>query len=136
MTIVIKTIIKAVFGGISGGLQLIIEHWKIAGLMAISAYFLFISLKVRNLKSEVIKLENVVYVQDSVITASRSQFMMDSLNMSSVVIQTQQTLAEVNLKNKKLEKDNLTLSQLNKDLAEGNKCQNIFGRFVKTKKKD
>jgi hypothetical protein len=62
MTTVIKTIIKAVFGGISGGLQLIIEHWKIAGIMAISAYFLFISIKVRNLKSEVTRLENVVYV--------------------------------------------------------------------------
>ena len=136
MTTVIKTIIKAVFGGISGGLQLIIEHWKIAGLMAISAYFLFISLKVRNLKSEVTKLENVVYVQDSVITASRSQFMMDSLNMSSVVIQTQQTLAEVNLKNKKLEREKAELTQLSKDLADGIKCKNIFGKIVNCKKKD
>ena len=136
MTIVIRTIIKAVFGGISGGLQLIIEHWKIAGLMAISAYFLFISLKVRNLKSEVTKLENVVYVQDSVITASRSQFMMDSLNMSSVVIQTQQTLAEVNLKNKKLEREKAELTQLSKDLADGIKCKNIFGKIVNCKKKD
>ena len=134
MTTVIKTIIKAVFGGISGGLQLIIEHWKIAGLMAISAYFLFISLKVRNLKSEVTKLENVVYVQDSVITASRSQFMMDSLNMSSVVIQTQQTLAEVNLKNKKLEREKAELTQLSKDLADGIKCRNIFGKIVNCKK--
>ncbi len=136
MTTVIKTIIKAVFGGISGGLQLIIEHWKIAGFMAISAYFLFISIKVRNLKSEVTRLENVVYVQDSVITASRSQFMMDSLNMSSVVIQTQQTLAEVNLKNKKLEREKAELTQLSKDLADGIKCKNIFGKIVNCKKKE
>lgn len=136
MTTVIKTIIKVVFGGISGGLQLIIEHWKIAGLMAISAYFLFLSLKVRNLKSEVTKLENVVYVQDSIITASRSQFIMDSLNMSSIVIQTQQTLAEVNLKNKKLEREKAELAQLTKDLADGIKCKNIFGKIVNCKKKD
>lgn len=136
MKLILKLIFKNIFGGVSWAVQNIIEYWRIFLVIAVTGYLIFMNLRVRNLNSEVQKLHHTVYLQDSTIIAVRSKFMVDSVNMDLRIVQIQNTLAQVNDKNKELEKEGLKKDQLVKDLANGVKCKNIFGKIVDCKKKD
>jgi cell division protein FtsL len=133
MKTILKLIFKNLFGGVSWAVQNIIEYWKLFTIIAVTGYLIFLNLKVRNLNSEVTKLNNTVFLQDSTIVAVRSKFMVDSVNMDLRIIQMQNTLSQVNAKNKELEKEAIKKDQLVKDLADGVKCKNIFGRIVNCK---
>jgi cell division protein FtsL len=133
MKTILKLIFKNLFGGVSWVVQNIIEYWKLFTIIAVTGYLIFLNLKVRNLNAEVTKLNNTVFLQDSTIVAVRSKFMVDSVNMDLRIIQMQNTLSQVNAKNKELEKEAIKKDQLVKDLADGVKCKNIFGRIVNCK---
>lgn len=147
MEIVIKMFLKKFFGKLFNGLSWIvqgfIEYWKVWIIAGSVAYLILLHFQVRNLTYENKNLSNTVFKQDSTIVAVRSKYMVDSVNLTLRELSMQNTVAQVNAKNKDLErksaeKDQLIMekNQLIKDLAEGNKCQNIFGNFVKRKKKD
>ena len=133
MKTILKLIFKSLFGGVSWAIQNIIEYWKVFTVIAVTGYLIWMNLRVRNLNSEVTKLTDTVFVQDSTIVAVRSKFMVDSVNMDMRIIQMQNTLSQVNAKNKELEKEAIKKDQLVKDLADGVKCKNIFGRIVNCK---
>lgn len=133
MKTILKLIFKNLFGGVSWAVQNIIEYWQLFTIIAVTGYLIFLNLKVRNLNAEVTKLNNTVFLQDSTIVAVRSKFMVDSVNMDLRIIQMQNALSQVNAKNKDLEKEAIKKDQLVKDLADGVKCKNIFGRIVNCK---
>jgi cell division protein FtsL len=130
MKTILKIIFKNLFGGVSWAVQNIIEYWKVFTVIAITGYLIWMNLRVRNLNSEVTKLTDTVFVQDSTIVAVRSKFMVDSVNMALRIIQTQNTLSQVNQENKTLKKEkeilkkeNSDLKQLTNDMAAGLKCK-------------
>lgn len=114
-------------------LKNMVEYWKVVLVFAFISYFISINLKLRNLRSENGELSEKVIKQDSVIVSVRSKFLTDSTDMVNQVLSMQQVVNEVNLKNKQLAKDNIYLNQLSKDLADGIKCKNIFGKIVNCK---
>jgi cell division protein FtsB len=60
--------------------------------------------------------------------------MVDSVNLAMREISMQNTVAQVNEENKLLKKQKQEQAQLIKDLADGIKCKNIFGKIVNCKK--
>jgi len=134
MKTILKLIFKNLFGGVSWAAQNIIEYWKVFTVIAITGYLIWMNLRVRNLNSEVTKLTNTVFMQDSTIVAVRSKFMVDSVNLAMREISMQNTVAQVNEENKLLKKQKQEQAQLIKDLADGIKCKNIFGKIVNCKK--
>jgi len=136
MKLILKLIFKNLFGGVSWAIQNIIEYWKLFAVIAAVVYLLFLNFKVRNLDAENAKLTNTVFVQDSTIVAVKSKYMVDSVNLVLRETSMQNTIAQMNAKNKELEKESAKKDQLIKDLADGVKCKNIFGRIVNCKKKD
>ena len=123
MKTILKLIFKNFFGGVSWAVQNIIEYWKVFTIIAITGYLIWMNLRVRNLNSEVTKLTDTVFMQDSTIVAVRSKFMVDSVNMDLRIVQTQNTLSQVNQENKILKKENADLKQLTNDMAAGLKCK-------------
>jgi hypothetical protein len=136
MKVFLKLAIGKVFSGLSWLFQSFIENWKIWIVITTAGYLLYLKLEVRGLKSENSELIDTVYAQDSVIIARSFKYYTDSTNMAEVLIETQKVLSDVNSKNKKLELESNEKDQLIKDLADGIKCKNIFGRIVNCKKKD
>jgi cell division protein FtsL len=130
---ILKLIFKSLFGGLSWVVQNIIEHWKVFVVVAVTGYLLLLNFKVRNLNAEVAKLSDTVFKQDSIIVTVRSKYMVDSVNLVLREISIQNTLAQVSDKNKELEQKIANKDQLIKDLADGVKCKNIFGRIVNCK---
>lgn len=136
MKLILQLIFKNLFKGVSWAIQNIIEYWKIFAVIVVTAYIILLSLKVRNLESMNLKLSDTVFAQDSVIVAVRSKYMVDSVNLRLREISMQNTVAQLRDKNKNLESRSTEKDQLIKDLADGIKCKNIFGKIVNCKKKD
>ncbi len=136
MKALLKLAVGKIFGGLGWLLQSIIEYWKVWAIVGAVAYLVLLNFKVRNLESENKILSDTVFKQDSTIVSVRSKYMVDSVNLGLRELSMQNTVAQVNEENKLLKKQKQEQAQLIKDLAEGNKCQNIFGNFVKRKKKD
>jgi len=133
MKTILKLTFKNLFGGVSWAIQNIIEYWKVFAVIAVTGYLIWMNLRVRNLDAENSKLANTVFVQDSTIVGIRSKYMVDSVNLVLRETSMQNTIAQMNAKIKELEKDVTKKDQLVKDLADGVKCKNIFGRIVNCK---
>lgn len=133
-----KTLLKLAVGKIFGGLgwlfQSIIEYWKVWAIVGAVAYLVLLNIRVRNLESENKILSDTVFKQDSTIVAVRSKYMVDSVNLGLREISMQNTVAQVNEENKLLKRQKQEQAQLIKDLADGIKCKNIFGKIVNCKK--
>lgn len=136
MKALLKLAVGKVFGGLGWLLQSIIEYWKVWAIVGAVAYLVLLNIRVRNLDSENKILSDTVFKQDSTIVAVRSKYMVDSVNLGLRELSMQNTVTQINDENKLLKKQKQEQDQLIKDLAEGNKCQNMFGNFVKRKKKD
>ncbi len=136
MKIFLKLAIGKVFSGLSWLFQSFIEHWKVWTIIATVGYVLYLHFKVRDLSVDNKNLSDTVFRQDSTIVAVRSKYMVDSVNLGLRELSMQNTVKQTNDENKSLKKTVAEQKQLIKDLGEGNKCQNIFGNFVKRKKKD
>jgi len=136
MKLFLKLAVGKLFSGLSWLFQSFIEHWKMWAIIFAVAYLILLHIKVINLESENKNLSDTVFRQDSTIVAVRSKYMVDSVNLGLREISLQNTVKQTNDENKSLKKTVAEQKQLIKDLGEGNKCQNIFGNFVKRKKKD
>lgn len=136
MKTVVKLIFKKLFGGLSWAVQGLIEHWKIWAIIGAVAYLVLLNIRVRNLNSKNNTLSDTVFKQDSTIVAIRSKYMVDSVNLTLRELSMQNTIAQINEENKSIKKQNKDQAQLIKDLADGIKCKNIFGKIVNCKKKD
>lgn len=136
MKTVLKLIFKKLFGGLSWAVQGLIEHWKIWAIIGAVAYLVLLNIRVRNLNSKNNTLSDTVFKQDSSIVAIRSKYMVDSVNLTLRELSMQNTIAQINEENKSIKKQNKDQAQLIKDLADGIKCKNIFGKIVNCKKKD
>jgi len=134
MKIFLKLIVEKVFGGLTWLFKSFIEHWKIWAIVATVGYVVSLKFKVRDLEADNIKLSDTVFAQDSTIVAIGSKYMVDSVNLVMREISMQNTVAQVNEENKLLKKQKQEQTQLIKDLADGIKCKNIFGKIVNCKK--
>lgn len=123
MKLILQLIFKNIFKGVSWAVQNIIEYWKIFVVIAVTAYIILLSLKVRDLESMNLRLSDTVFAQDSIIVAVRSRYMVDSVNLRLREISMQNTVAQVNDENKSLKKENTDLKQLTNDMAAGLKCK-------------
>ena len=136
MKIFLKLIVEKLFGGLSWLFKSFIEYWKVWVIVGSVAYVILLHFQVRNLTYENKNLSDTVFKQDSTIVAVRSKYMVDSVNLTLREISMQNAVRQVNDKNKDLERKNIEKDQLIKDLADGIKCKNIFGKIVNCKKKD
>jgi hypothetical protein len=136
MKIFLKLIVEKLFGGLSWAVKGLIEYWKIWAIVGSVAYLILLHFQVRNLSSDNKTLSDTVFRQDSTIVATRSKYMVDSVNLNLREVSMQNTVSQLHVKNKDLERKNLEKDQLIKDLADGIKCKNIFGKIVNCKKKD
>lgn len=136
MKIFLKLIVEKLFGGLSWLFKSVIEYWKIWAIVGSVAYLVLLHIKVRNLTYENKNLSDIVFKQDSTIVSVRSKYIVDSVNLTLRELSMQNTVAQVNAKNKDLERKDKEKDQLIKDLADGIKCKNIFGKIVNCKKKD
>lgn len=136
MKTVVKLIFKKLFGGLSWAVQGLIEHWKVWAIVGSVAYLVLLHIKVRDLEYDNNTLSDTVFKQDSTIVATRSKHMVDSVNLTLRELSMQNTIAQINEENKSIKKQNKDQAQLIKDLADGIKCKNIFGKIVNCKKKD
>jgi hypothetical protein len=136
MKIFLKLAIGKIFSGLSWLLQSFIEHWKVWTIIATVGYVLYLHFQVRDLSVENQNLSDTVFRQDSTIVAVRSKYMVDSVNLGLREISMQNTVKQVNDENKSLKSTVAEQKQLIKDLADGIKCKNIFGKIVNCKKKD
>lgn len=134
MKALLKLAVGKIFGGLGWLLQSIIEYWKVWIVVSAVAYGFWLNFKVRNLESENKILSDTVFKQDSTIVAVRSKYMVDSVNLGLRELSMQNTVAQVNEENKLLKKQKQEQAQLIKDLADGIKCKNIFGKIVNCKK--
>lgn len=134
MKALLKLAVGKIFGGLGWLLQSIIEHWKIWVIVGAVAYLVLLNIRVRNLNSENKILSDTVFKQDSTIVSVRSKYMVDSVNLGLRELSMQNTVAQVNEENKLLKKQKQEQAQLIKDLADGIKCKNIFGKIVNCKK--
>jgi hypothetical protein len=133
MKALLKLAVGKIFGGLGWLLQSIIEHWKIWVIVGAVAYVFLLNFRVRNLDSENKILSDTVFRQDSTLVAMRSKYMVDSVNLGLRELSMQNTVNQLRDKNKELERDVINKEQLIKDLADGVKCKNIFGRIVNCK---
>jgi hypothetical protein len=136
MKALLKLAVGKIFGGLGWLLQSIIEHWKVWAIVGSVVYLVLIHLKVRNLEYDNNKLSDTVFKQDSTIVAVRSKYMVDSVNLGLREKSMQNTVSQVNEENKLLKKQKQEQDQLIKDLADGIKCKNIFGKIVNCKKSE
>lgn len=134
MKALLKLVVGKIFGGLGWLLQSIIEYWKVWAIVGAVAYLVLLNIRVRNLDSENKILSNTVFKQDSTIVSVRSKYMVDSVNLGLRELSMQNTIAQVNDENKLLKKQKQEQAQLIKDLADGIKCKNIFGKIVNCKK--
>lgn len=134
MKALLKLAVGKIFGGLGWLLQSIIEYWKVWVVVSAVAYGFWLNFKVRNLESENKILSDTVFKQDSTIVSVRSKYMVDSVNLGLREISMQNTVSQVNEENKLLKKQKQEQAQLIKDLADGIKCKNIFGKIVNCKK--
>lgn len=136
MKTVLKLIVGKLFSGLGWLFQSFIEHWKIWAIVLAVGYLVLLNLKVRNLDEMNLRLSDTVFKQDSTIVAIRSKYMIDSVNLVLREKGMQNTVAEISTENKVLKKDKEELKVLVKDLADGIKCKNIFGKIVNCNKKN
>lgn len=136
MKAILKLIVGKLFSSLGWLFQSVIEHWKIWIIAGSVAYLILLHIRVRNLTYENKNLSDIVFKQDSTIVVVRSKYMVDSVNLTLRELSMQNTIAQVNAKNKDLERKGKEKDQLIKDLADGIKCKNIFGKIVNCKKKD
>ncbi len=136
MKALLKLAVGKIFSGLGWLLQSIIEYWKVWAIVAAVGYIFLLNIKVRNLSSDNKTLSDTVFRQDSVIVATRSKYMVDSINLNLREVSMQNTVAQLHAKKKDLERKISEKDQLIKDLADGIKCKNIFGKIVNCKKKD
>ena len=136
MKALLKLAVGKIFGGLGWLLQSIIEYWKVWVVVGAVAYLVLLNIRVRNLDSENKILTDTVFKQDSTIVSVRSKYMVDSVNLGLREISMQNTVAQLNTKNKDLERKLTEKDQLIKDLADGIKCKNIFGKIVNCKKSE
>ena len=134
MKALLKLALGKIFGGLGWLLQSIIEYWKVWAIVGAVAYLVLLNIRVRNLDSENKILSDTVFKQDSTIVAVRSKYMVDSVNLGLRELSMQNTVTQINDENKLLKKQKQEQAQLIKDLADGIKCKNIFGKIVNCKK--
>lgn len=134
MKALLKLAVGKIFGGLGWLLQSIIEYWKVWVVIGAVAYGFWLNFKVRNLESENKILSDTVFKQDSTIVSVRSKYMVDSINLGLRELSMQNTVSQVNEENKLLKRQKQEQAQLIKDLADGIKCKNIFGKIVNCKK--
>lgn len=134
MKALLKLAVGKIFGGLGWLLQSIIEYWKVWVVIGAVAYGFWLNFKVRNLESENKILSDTVFKQDSTIVSVRSKYMVDSVNLGLRELSMQNTVSQVNEENKLLKRQKQEQAQLIKDLADGIKCKNIFGKIVNCKK--
>jgi hypothetical protein len=134
MKVLLKLAAGKLFSGLSWLFQSIIEHWKIWAIVATVGYVFLLNKRVREFAVQNDTLSDIVYKQDSTIVAVRSRYMVDSINLVEREISMQTVVAQLRNQNKRLEIDLINNKQLVKDLADGIKCKNIFGKIVDCKK--
>jgi hypothetical protein len=79
-------------------------------------------------------LSDIVYKQDSTIVAVRSKYMVDSINLVEREIGMQKIIIQLSDETIKLERHLTKKDELIREMANGIKCKNIFGKIVDCKK--
>jgi predicted RNase H-like nuclease (RuvC/YqgF family) len=122
------------FSGLSWLFQSIIEHWKIWAVVATVGYVFLLNNRVHRVTEDNDKLSDIVFKQDSTIVAIRSKYMVDSVNLVEREVGMQKVIIQLSDETIQLNKDLEKKDKLIKELADGIKCKNIFGKIVDCKK--
>jgi len=134
MKTMLKLIVVKMFSGLSWLFQSIIEHWKIWAVVATVGYVFLLNNRVHRVTEDNDKLSDVVFKQDSMIVAIRSKYMVDSVNLVEREVGMQKVIIQLSDETIQLNKDLEKKDKLIKELADGIKCKNIFGKIVDCKK--
>ena len=134
MKTMLKLIVVKMFSGLSWLFQSIIEHWKIWAVVATVGYVFLLNNRVHRVTEDNDKLSDIVFKQDSTIVAIRSKYMVDSVNLVEREVGMQKVIIQLSDETIQLNKDLEKKDKLIKELADGIKCKNIFGKIVDCKK--
>jgi hypothetical protein len=134
MKTMLKLIVVKMFSGLSWLFQSFIEYWKIWAIAATVGYVFLLNNRVHRVTEDNDKLSDVVFKQDSTIVAIRSKYMVDSVNLVEREVGMQKVIIQLSDETIQLNKDLEKKDKLIKELADGIKCKNIFGKIVDCKK--
>ena len=134
MKVLLKLAAGKLFSGLSWLFQSIIEHWKIWAIFATVGYVFLLNKRVREFAVQNDTLSDIVYKQDSTIVAVRSRYMVDSINLVEREIGMQKIIIQLSDETIKLERHLTKKDELIREMANGIKCKNIFGKIVDCKK--
>jgi hypothetical protein len=134
MKVLLKLAAGKLFSGLSWLFQSIIEHWKIWAIFATVGYVFLLNNRVHRVTEDNDKLSDIVFKQDSTIVAIRSKYMVDSVNLVEREVGMQKVIIQLSDETIQLNKDLEKKDKLIKELADGIKCKNIFGKIVDCKK--